>query len=114
MLTAMVVVAGIMLVVVRAMGRVQDVWVRTNARVKEAQDGRAAVDTLTLRLSRAVLNPRWEEVAEGGNPALRVDSDLHFVCGPVSQLRVSASAVGHAAFFQAPLLRQQLSWRSRP
>ncbi len=103
MLTAMVIVAGIMLVVVRAMGRVQDVWVRTNSRVKEAQDGRAAVDTLTLRLSRAVLNPRWTEVTDGENPALLVDSDLHFVCGPVSQLRVSPTAVGHAVFFQAPL-----------
>lgn len=103
MLTAMVIVAGVMLVIVRAMGRVQDMWVRTNARVKESQDGRAALEVLSLRVPRATLNPYWSDAELNGNPGLLVESDLHFVCGPASELINGNTAVGHAVFFQAPL-----------
>lgn len=106
MLVATVVVAMAMLVIVQAIGRVQDTWVSTHARVREFQDARLALETISRRLSRAVLNSSWvwNNDADGEPRNLSLESDLHFVCGPAEELLGSASSfVGHAVFFQAPM-----------
>ncbi len=106
MLVATVVVAMAMLVIVQAIGKVQDTWVSTHARVREFQDARSALETISRRLSRAVLNSSWvwNNDADGEPTNLVLESDLHFVCGPAQDVLGSTSSfLGHAVFFQAPM-----------
>lgn len=104
MLVATVVLAMAMLVIVQAIGRVQDTWTSTHSRVREFQDARGALETISRRLNRAVLNSRWIWNGDTNSETLTLDSDLHFVCGPTADLLPSsASSVGHAVFFQAPM-----------
>lgn len=104
MIIAMVVVVMAMLVVVQAMARVQDTWKMTNSKVREAQDARAGLETMSRTLTRATLNGRWATNNDDDPSYLQRESDLHFVCGPVSDLlEQSGNATGHAIFFQAPI-----------
>lgn len=103
MIVAMVIIAAVMMVVVQAMARVQDTWVTTNAKVREAQDARAGMETLARTLPRATLNAQWTMDSEDDPRSLRRSSDLHFVSGPAADLLPSATyTTGHAIFFQAP------------
>lgn len=103
MIVAMAVVAAAMVVVVQAMGRVQSTWSETSAKVREAMDARAGMETLTRTLPRAVLDPRWAMDQDGYSPSLQRDSDLHFVSGPAATLLSSpVNMTGHAVFFQTP------------
>lgn len=103
MIVAMAVIASAMVVVVQAMARVQDTWSATNAKVREATDARAGFEALMRTIPRAVLNPRWVTDSNEESPSLLRDSDLHFVCGPATDLITSTTlTVGHAIFFQAP------------
>lgn len=103
MILAMTVVTFALMVVVQAMARVQDTWKMTHAKVRQAQDARAGMETLSRTVIRATLNGRWELSADDDPKFLRRASDLHFVCGPTSDLMKKSSALtGHAVFFQAP------------
>ena len=105
-LVSTVIVATAMLVVVQAMSRVQNTYLYTSGKVREAQDARAALETLSRVVSRATLDPRWTvgPPDETDVEFLSRQSDLHFVSGPATDLFTSTSdKAGHAVFFQAPL-----------
>lgn len=102
-IVSMVVVVTAMLVVVKAMSRVQDTWKTTSDKVRQAQDARAGFETLSRTLVRATLDSRWTANDASDPSFLQRESDLHFVCGPVSDLIQNPGAMcGHAVFFQAP------------
>ncbi len=103
MMVAMVVVVFAMMIIVEAMSNVQGIWVRTRSKVREYEQGRAALDTLALRASRATLNIRTELEEKLDEMELNRESDLHFVSGPASELLKSGQFVSHAIFFQAPM-----------
>lgn len=103
MIVAMAIVAAAMTVVVQAMARVQSTWVATNAKVREAQDARAGMETLSRTIPRATLDPHWAMDDKNDPRFLLRSSDLHFVCGPAADLLPPpATTTGHAIFFQAP------------
>ena len=103
MVLAMTVVVLALMVVVQAMARVQDTWKMTHSKVRQAQDARAGMETMSRTIVSATLNGRWE-IADADDPKyLRRQSDLHFVCGPASVLlKKSDVMTGHSIFFQAP------------
>lgn len=103
MIVAMAVISFALVVVVQAMARVQDTWVTTSAKVREANDARAGMETLSRVIPRAVLNPYWATDKPDDPSVLLRYSDLHFVAGPAADLLSSATRMtGHAIFFQAP------------
>ena len=103
MIVAMAVVAAAMTVVVQAMARVQSTWVTTSAKVREAQDARAGMETLSRTIPRATLDPHWSMDDKDAPKYLVRSSDLHFVCGPAADLLSEPGNItGHAIFFQAP------------
>ena len=103
MILAMTVVFIALMVVVQAMARVQDTWKVTHSKVRQAQDARAGMETMSRTIARATLNGRWMP-DEGSEPEYFLrESDLHFVSGPASVLIQRAGGTcGHGIFFQAP------------
>lgn len=109
----------LMLVVTQVMGIVQRTWVRTNSRVSQFREARKAFDLISSNLSQATLNTYWASnvnelttATDGLGQQIKSpqgymrQSELHFICGPTSQVLPQASGnnyPGHAVFFQAPL-----------
>lgn len=109
LLVAMAALSIIMLGIVMSMQSVQSAWRITRTAVREHQEGRRAIETISDHVSRAVLHTRWEPLQEIDEsapsvPTLVAQSDLHFVCGIGSSLLPNLRNVcGHAVFFQGPL-----------
>lgn len=92
---------------------------RTRSRIDTFQEARAGFESVTRRLSQAMLNTYWDyeyPLDSAGKPDLTQppkgyvrQSELHFVCGPTktgtSPLLPDAAiqSSGHSLFFQAPL-----------
>lgn len=117
LLVSMTFLVILMLVVTEVVGLVQRTWVRTNSRVSQFREARQAFDLITNTLSQATLNTYWNTtMTQIGSDALgqaisapksyQRQSELHFICGPTSQVLAAATGnnyPGHAVFFQAPL-----------
>lgn len=103
MILAMTVVVFALMVVLQAMARVQDTWKMTHSKVRQAQDARAGMETMSRTIVRATLDGSWIP-DEGDDPEYFLrQSDLHFVSGPVGTLiQESGTMCGHCLFFQAP------------
>ena len=107
----------LMLVVTQVIGVVQRSWVRANSRVSQFREARRAFETISRNLSQATLNTYWtNDLQQISSDALgqaikaptgyKRQSELHFICGPTSQVLSGATGPnypGHAVFFQAPL-----------
>ncbi|WP_395751897.1 Verru_Chthon cassette protein C [Prosthecobacter sp.] len=107
----------LMLVVTQVVGIVQRTWVRANSRVSQFREARKAFDLLSQNLSQATLNTYWtNDLQQLSSDALgqaikaptayKRQSELHFICGPTTQILSGATGTnypGHAVFFQAPL-----------
>jgi uncharacterized protein (TIGR02599 family) len=107
----------LMLVVTQVIGVVQRTWVRANSRVSQFREARKAFEAISNTLSQATLNAYWaNNLQQVSSDALggaiqsvtgfKRQSELHFICGPTSQVLTAAvgtSYPGHAVFFQAPL-----------
>lgn len=67
-------------------------------------EARIAFANLSLGLSQATLSPYWNvSYDSAGKPyAYSRMSDLHFLCGPASDLIAGRQVSGDAVFFQAP------------
>ncbi len=89
---------------------------RTRGKVDTFQEGRAAFETVTRRLSQAMLNTYWDydfPDNDRSKAPLRQayvrQSELHFICGPTKDGAApllpdaTLQSATHAVFFQAPL-----------
>lgn len=107
----------LMLVVTQVIGIVQRSWVRANSRVSQFREARRAFDLIAQNLAQATLNTYWtNDLQQLSSDALgqaiqsptayKRQSELHFICGPTTQILTGATGSnypGHAVFFQAPL-----------
>lgn len=109
----------LMLVVTQVIGIVQRSWVRANSRVSQFREARKAFDLISRNLGQATLNTYWttdlgqlttstDAVGQAikAPTSYKRQSELHFICGPTSQVLSGATGTnypGHAVFFQAPL-----------
>jgi uncharacterized protein (TIGR02599 family) len=100
LLVSMAVLGLLLVFAADILGVSQRAWlsIRSASRRQDSLD--AALDVLKRELSRATLHTRLEH-QPGGVETVR-ESDLHFVCGPASELLPGrAAAIGDAVFFQA-------------
>jgi len=109
LLVGMAVLSIIMITISAAMGTMQNTWVRMREKSDTYRATRMALDNMSRRIAQATLATRWVQDEEadptGTDPPFKPESDLHFVCGPVTGtngLNPTARACGHAVFFQAP------------
>lgn len=101
-LLASTAVAGLMMVImVQALGGVQRAWSNTQRSAGRETTTQQALATLSSMTSSATLNVRQHFDLPLHPAQLVTDSDLHFVCGPASELLPGmAHAAGDAVFFQ--------------
>ncbi|MDB6140659.1 MAG: Verru Chthon cassette protein [Verrucomicrobiaceae bacterium] len=104
MLLAMAIVGVVLIIIAYAINMMQNTWVRVRSKADGYRNTRLALDTVARRISQATLGTRWTvDESQTENFKYVTDSDLHFVCGPASDLlNDKAHTVGHAIFFQAP------------
>lgn len=109
LLAAMLVLSIVLVAVVVSLQGVQSAWRLTRTAVREHTEGRRALETVAISLSRATLASRWApdhstaSLTGAGPTALATESDLHFVSGPGSLLLPNLrNRSGHAVFFQGP------------
>ncbi len=104
MLVAVAVVMLMLLMLVQVATNVQKSFTGTVSKVEQFREARNALETISRRLSQAMLNTYWD-YDNPTNPQryLRV-SNLRFECGKTSNLLAVNSDVfpGHSVFFQAP------------
>lgn len=118
LLVSMTILAILMTLVAQVLAMVQKTWVRTNSRVSQFREARAAFDTMSRNLSQATLNAYWQNgfnqltadvIGESRREAVSYvrKSELQFVSGRTAGLfETGASASnypGYGVFFQAPL-----------
>lgn len=106
LLVSMAVVSLLLVSLARILADTQFAWMGAKARTDEFREARAAFDAIASKLSQATLNSYWGyKLDPSGVPELyQRQSELHFVCGPVTTLlATSAQASGHGVFFQAPI-----------
>jgi len=137
MLVSMAVLILIMSLLFQAISSSSVLWTRTAGKVQAFQASRAAFESMTRNLSQATLQNYYGYADSSGNPVPLINpsfhsitpldrskmptkylrqSELHFVCGPVSGSLpggifapspmangTSLNTVGGGVFFQAPL-----------
>lgn len=98
----------------------QKAWGHASSQLEQFEEARGAFETISRRLTDAVLNPYWGyEFPDGDTSKTPIgfsrQSELHFVCGPASG---GASPVidsdfppSHAIFFHGPFgVNNQTNW----
>lgn len=112
----------IMVLTLDITSKTNSIWQRTRSRIDTFQESRAAFESMTRKLSQAMLNPYWDYVDAAGklrDPTLTTfapsqyvrESELHFLSGPSKDLLREANgsngqpliSATHSVFFQAPL-----------
>lgn len=82
----------------------RSLWEKTSAQIEQFRVGRQVFETVTRRVSQAVLNPYWAVKYDTANLPQRYEraSELRFLVEPASALPGAAPGTGTALFFQAP------------
>jgi uncharacterized protein (TIGR02599 family) len=112
LIVAMAVLAAMILMMAAVVDQTSSLWRRTATKAQSYQAARAGLETLSLSLSQAVLNPSIEYFDTNGNrPAASNTnftpdqygrySDLQFICTTNSSA-LTNTARTHAIVFQAP------------
>jgi len=108
-LVSVTVLALMMAIVAELMTSTQDTITRANAHVREFQEARRVLDSMSNALSQATMDAVWayrysptDTTAITGYDRV---SDHHFISGPASDLLPDdvTPETGQAVFFQAPL-----------
>ena len=103
LLISLAVLSVLVVLAASLIGAIQDVWKRSSARTEQFRSARQALETISVRLSQATLNPYWVVQTNASGVPVRYErqSDLRFLTGQASTLTVLAQP-GSALFFQAP------------
>ena len=83
----------------------QDVWKRVSSQTEQQRGARQSLDTVSRRISQAVLNPYWSVVYDNttGQPRrFERASELRFLVSPAASIVSTAAEAGTAIFFQSP------------
>jgi uncharacterized protein (TIGR02599 family) len=83
----------------------QDVWKRVSSQTEQQRGARQSLDTVSRRISQAVLNPYWSVVYDNttGQPRrFERASELRFLVSPGASIVSTAADAGTAIFFQSP------------
>lgn len=127
MLVATAVLIIILGVTLKTVSFTNDLWMNTRKRIDTFQEARAGFESMTRKMSQAMLNTYWDYADSNGNARTSANattftptqylrqSELHFVCGQVvtgSSAAIvdttvsttgTSQMVGQGIFFQAPL-----------
>lgn len=112
-LVSVTIVSILLLLLVSMTDVTRRAWTTSAAKVEQFRDAREAFESITRRLSQATLNTYWDyhyDSAKSPDRYIR-QSELRFLCDQAPTLLPSlkdasggsATATGHAVFFQAPL-----------
>lgn len=118
-LVATAILAGILVLMLQITDRTTAVWKHTRSQIDTFQESRAAFESLTRRLSQAMLKTYFDydpPISQGTPTSYVRQSELQFICGPASAASGtpgllsgittpdgnSLQTVSHAAFFQGP------------
>jgi len=106
LLVATVILVLILTMTIQITNYTGNLWQRTRGRIDAFQEARAAFESMTRKISQAMLNTYWG-YNNPNNPTSYVrQSELRFISGPaagVTGLLQTTSTTTHAIFFQAPL-----------
>jgi uncharacterized protein (TIGR02599 family) len=97
----------ILLILVSITNQVSATWRYTTAKSEQFRESRAAFETMTTKISQAMLNTYWDYGYDSSGLPVRYErrSELRFVSGVASSLLggTTPTRPTHAAFFHAPL-----------
>ncbi len=116
LLVSLAVVSIILVIGTQMVNNVSRLATQTRARVETFQEARAAYESMTRKLSQAMLNTYWDYDYPNGDhtkppSAYARQSELHFICSPsrngdskgsILKPVSTIQTTGHAVFFQAP------------
>jgi uncharacterized protein (TIGR02599 family) len=102
------IISLLMVVLTTMVNQFSQTWRYASSKVASFQAARDGFESMTRKLSQATLNTYWDlyYVNIGGRQAPKDfvrQSQLRFVCGPMSRLAPDKSRLTHGIFFQAPL-----------
>ncbi len=110
----------LMVLVFSMLDETQKTWSRAKGMVTSFKDARDGFEAMNRNVSQATLNTYIGYDMSGPNANIPKKfarkSELHFVCGPASQLLENSEGrtrLTHAIFFQAPLGYQTFETKSR-
>lgn len=109
LLTAMTILAVVMLLMSELLNQVQKSWRFGEDRISQFREARVAFDLMTKNMSQATMNTYWdyEYDSDGFVRDYRKRTELHFYNQEAEsiegQIGMSGKTNGHAIFFQAPL-----------
>lgn len=121
LLVSTTIFVSIMAVLFSSLDMSQKSWKRAHAQLSQYREAQIAFETMSRRISDAVLNTYWDyDYPEGDTSQIPTSfdrqSELHFVSGPAAAeangILGSAYPPSHAVFFLAPFgLHNKTSWR---
>lgn len=108
--TILLIVMGLLILLISSISKIT---LRTKQEIQGFQSVRLGLETVSRKLSQAVLNPYWDYYDADGvrmtdyqkqEPATYGRySELHFTCGPLDRYGLDSETSSHGVFFQAPL-----------
>lgn len=107
MLVSLAVVGMLLVVLLSMTNQVTTLWRSTSGKIDQLQKGRKAFESITRRLSKAMLNPYLDYDDPLAPSAYIRQSELRFLSGPMTAVAgappTGKTWLGHGVFFQAPL-----------
>lgn len=120
LMVSVAVLSLLMVLVFQMLDETQKTWSRAKGMVSSFKDARDGFEAMNRNVSQATLNTYIGYDMGGTNANIPKrfarKSELHFVCGPASELLESSEGrtrLTHAIFFQAPLGYQTFETKSR-
>jgi uncharacterized protein (TIGR02599 family) len=107
LMLAMAIFSVVMLTIMSAVTMLQGTWTRLRGTADTYRGARLALDAVARKVSQCMIQPRYEApleteaVRDSTLPFVR-RSDLHFVCGPATNVAPLNGTCGHAIFFVGP------------
>ncbi len=107
LLVAIVILSLLCVILASMTQMIAKTWTSTTAKIEQFNNAREGFESMTRRLSQAVLNTYWDYDRDAnGNPIRYIrESELRFVSGPglAGSAATTPPRPTHSVFFQAPL-----------
>jgi len=120
LMVSVAVLSLLMVLVFQMLDETQKTWSRAKGMVSSFKDARDGFEAMNRNVSQATLNTYVGYDTSGSTSAVPKKfarkSELHFVCGPASELiesKEGRTRLTHCIFFQAPLGYQTIETRTK-